>query len=81
MVRCNGCKFSGIFSTLHSLPNDKVSCYDGYTKEFFIDAWSVVGSEFITAAQYFFLFGSLPTWINATIMSSDNEKVQTDSMM
>lgn len=58
-----------IFSTLHSLPNDKVSGYDGYTKEFFIDAWSVVASEFITAAQYFFLYGFLPTWINATIMS------------
>lgn len=32
-------------------------------------AWSVVGGEFIIVLQSFFLFGFLPTGINATILS------------
>lgn len=58
-----------IVTALHSLPNDKVSGPDGYTKEFFVAAWPIVGTEFITAIQSFFLFGFLPTCINATILS------------
>lgn len=58
-----------IVTALHSLPNDKVSGPDGYTKEFFIAAWPIVGGEFITAIQSFFLYGFLPTGINATVLS------------
>lgn len=59
-----------IITALQSLPNDKASGPDGYTKEFFfVAAWPIVGGEFITAIQSFFLFGFLPTGINATILS------------
>lgn len=58
-----------IQSALHALPNDKVSGPDGFTKEFFIAAWPIIGKEFIIAVQSFFLFGFLPTGINATILT------------
>ena len=32
-----------IISALKALPNDKVSCPDGFTKEFYVAAWSVIG--------------------------------------
>lgn len=37
------------FQALKSLPNGKVPGPDGYTKEFFIAARSVIGRDFITA--------------------------------
>ena len=46
-----------IKSALHALPNDKVSGPDGFTKEFFVAAWPIVGKEFIISVQSFFLFG------------------------
>ena len=58
-----------IYAALLSLPNDKVSGPDGFTKEFYIAAWKVIGQDFITAIQSFFLFGFLPSGINATILS------------
>lgn len=58
-----------IKSALHALPNDKVSGPDGFTKEFYVAAWPVIGKDFITTVQSFFLFGFLPTGINATILT------------
>ena len=58
-----------IKSALHALPNDKVSGPDGFTKEFFVAAWPIIGDEFIIAVQSVFLFGFLPTGIDATILS------------
>ena len=58
-----------IYEALLSLPNDKVSGPDGFTKEFYVAAWKVIGQDFITAIQSFFLFGFLPSGINATILS------------
>lgn len=58
-----------IQEALHSLLNDKVSGPDGFTKEFFVAAWPVIGKEFIIAVQSFFLFGFIPTGVNATILS------------
>lgn len=58
-----------IISAIRALPNDKVSGPDGYTKEFFVAAWPVVGAEFIISVHSFFLFGFLPTGVNATILS------------
>lgn len=42
---------------------------DGYTKEFFVTAWPMIGADFITEVQSFFIFGSLPKGIYATIRS------------
>lgn len=58
-----------IFEALKSLPNKKAPGPDGNTKEFFTAAWPIVGKDFITAIQSFFLFGFLPTGINSTILA------------
>lgn len=58
-----------ILKAIQSLPNDKVSGPDGYTKELFVAAWPVVGKEFVAAIQSFFLFGFMPKGINATILT------------
>lgn len=55
-----------IYAVLLSLLNDKVSGPDGYTKEFYVAAWRIIGKDFITAVQSFFLYGFLPTGVNAT---------------
>lgn len=36
-----------IYQALHALPNDKVSGPNGFTKEFFVAAWPILGREFI----------------------------------
>ena len=58
-----------INDALFSLPNGKVSGPDSYTKEFYVAVWHVIGRDFITAIQSFFLFGFLPTVINATSLT------------
>lgn len=54
-----------LFSILPSKALDP----DGYTVEFYKAAWSIVGKDFIVAAQSFFLYGFMPKSINATILS------------
>ena len=58
-----------IHEALLALPNDKVSGPDGFTKEFFVAAWPILGRDFIVAIQSFFIFGFLPNGINATILT------------
>lgn len=58
-----------ITQALHALPNDKVSGPDGFTKEFFVADWPVLGRDFIVVVQSFFIYGFMPTGVNATILS------------
>ncbi|WZZ77741.1 hypothetical protein YC2023_098313 [Brassica napus] len=58
-----------IQEAIHALPDDKVSGPDGYTKEFYVAAWPIIGRDFIVAVQSFFIYGFLPTGVNATILS------------
>lgn len=58
-----------IQQALRSLPNDKVLGPDGFTKEFFITAWPIIGRDFIVAIQSFFIFGFMPTGVNAAILT------------
>ena len=69
-----------ILSALQALPNDKASGPDGFTKEFFTAAWTIVGNEFIVAVQSFFLFGFLPSGVNATILSLIPKSVEAKTM-
>jgi len=58
-----------IQGAIHSLQVDKVSGPDGYTKEFYVAAWPIIGKDCIVAVQSFFMYGFLPTGVNATILS------------
>lgn len=58
-----------IRTALFSLPSGKASGPDGYTKEFYVAAWSVIGQDFATAVQSFFLYGSMPKSVNATLLA------------
>ena len=69
-----------IKSALHALPNDKVSGPDGFTKEFYISAWSIIGKEFIIAVKSFFLFGFLPTGTSTTILTLIPKMEEAQSM-
>ena len=71
---------SEILQSLKPLPNGKAPGPDGYTKEFFIAAWPVVGKDFVTAIQYFLLFGFLPTGVNSTILALIPKKIPAQAM-
>lgn len=69
-----------ILAALKPLPNDKVSGLDGFTKEFYIGAWSVIGRDFITAVQSFFMFGFMPRGVNATILTLIPKVIPANTM-
>lgn len=69
-----------IYLALKALPNGKDPGPDGYTKEFFIEAWAVVGQDFSAAVQSFFLFGFLPTGVNSTILALIPKKIPAQTM-
>lgn len=68
-----------IYKALLSLPNDKVSGPNGFTKEFFVAAWPILGGDFIVVIQSFFIFGFLLTGVNAPVLAliSKTENAQT----
>lgn len=69
-----------IQKVLFAMPNDKSPGPDGYTVEFFKAAWSVIGSEFITSVQSFFVKGFLPKGINFTILALIPKKTVAKEM-
>jgi len=54
---------------LFAMPANKAPGPDGYTSEFFKSAWLVIGDDFTTAIQSFFIKGFLPKGINTTILA------------
>lgn len=54
---------------IFNMPNDKSSEPDGYTSEFFKDAWEIIGKDVTVAVQSFFLKGFLPKGLNSTILA------------
>lgn len=55
-----------IRAALFSLPRNKASGPDGYSPEFFLSCWSVVGGEVTVAISEFFSSGRLLQQMNAT---------------
>ncbi|XP_074297209.1 uncharacterized protein LOC141627911 [Silene latifolia] len=58
-----------IKTCLFSLPKDKSPGPDGYTSQFFRDAWDIVGEEISGAILNFFKTGKLLAQINSTIIT------------
>lgn len=63
------------------MPANKVQGPDGYPMEFYKAAWQVVGKDFVTTVQSFFMFGFMLRSINGTLLSlvpktSDAEKMK-----
>lgn len=69
-----------ITSALQSLPNGKAYGPNRFTKEFYISVWPVIGKDFITAIQSFFLFGFLPTGVKSTILALIPKKIPAHTM-
>ncbi|XP_074315609.1 uncharacterized protein LOC141651814 [Silene latifolia] len=56
-------------NSIFSIPKSKSPGPDGYTSQFFSDAWHVVGDEVCAAVINFFDTGKLLTQINATVIT------------
>lgn len=76
--RCSGTACSALVApvssdeiktALFSLPSGKACGPDGYTKEFYVATWSIIGSDFTVVVQSFFLFGQMPRSVNATLLA------------
>lgn len=51
------------------MPKNKAPGPDGFSIEFFIEAWDIVGSDLVEAVRDFFITGSLPVKFNATAIT------------
>ena len=58
-----------ILKTLKSMPKNKSPGPDGFTSEFFIKAWSIVGSDVVTAISHFFQTCHMPRIINSAAVA------------
>ncbi|XP_074288536.1 uncharacterized protein LOC141613691 [Silene latifolia] len=61
--------FEEIRSCLFSIPKDKSPGPDGYTSQFFKDAWDIIGDEIGGAIMNFFDSGKLLSQINSTVIT------------
>ncbi|KAL1220384.1 Secreted RxLR effector protein 78 [Cardamine amara subsp. amara] len=62
------------------MPGNKSPWPDGFTCEFFKEAWQIVGKDVVVAVQSFFVKGFLPKGLNTTILALIPKKFQSESM-
>lgn len=62
------------------MSNDKSPGPDGYTSEFFKDAWEIIRRDVTVAVQSFFLKGFLPKGLNSTILALIPKKEKAEEM-
>lgn len=58
-----------VFKAVKSMPGKKSPGPDGFTREFFIATWDIVGIDFTKAVLYFFQTNYLPKIIGATALT------------
>ncbi|XP_074305258.1 uncharacterized protein LOC141640349, partial [Silene latifolia] len=58
-----------IYEALRSIPPNKSSGPDGYTSQFYKDAYSIVGNDVIQAVKEFFITGELLKQVNSTTLT------------
>lgn len=69
-----------IKNALVSMPSEKTPRPDGFTKEFYIAAWSIIGKNFVTSVQSYFEKRHMPSGVNATILALIPKKFDTQNM-
>lgn len=69
-----------IKKTLFRMPKEKAPGPDGFTVEFFKEAWSIVGTDCTIAIQSFFRYGFLPKGLNSTILALIPKKEEAKVM-
>lgn len=69
-----------IKEVLFHMPGSKAPGPDGFTTEFFKEAWSVIGEDVTIAIQSFFDKGFLPKGLNSTILALIPKKVEAKMM-
>lgn len=65
---------------LFKMPGSKSSGPDGFTSEFFKEAWAVIGEDVTVAVQSFFIKGFLPKGLNSTILALIPKKEEAKVM-
>lgn len=66
---CHPFSAADVLKVVKSMPSNKSPGPDGFTKEFFIAAWDVVGADFTAAVLYFFQTNFMPRIISATALT------------
>lgn len=69
-----------IRKVLFSMPSNKSPGPDGYTIEFFKEAWPIIGKDFTVAVQSFFIYGFLPKGVNSTILALIPKRTEAKEM-
>ncbi|XP_023638041.1 uncharacterized protein LOC111830437 [Capsella rubella] len=69
-----------IKKVIFSMPTNKAPGPDGYTTEFFKEAWDIVGRELILSVKSFFTYGFLPKGLNTTILALIPKTVDVRAM-
>lgn len=69
-----------IKNALFSIPNDKSPGPDGYSSQFFKEAWNIVGEDFTRAALEFFRNGRILKQINHTLIALIPKSVEASSV-
>ena len=58
-----------VFATLKSMPKHRAPGPDGFTVEFFLKAWQIVGPDVTTAILFFFDSGQMPRIVNSVAIA------------
>ena len=69
-----------IRKVLFAMPSNKSLGPDGFPREFFTTAWSIIAPDFIVAVRSIFRYGFLPKWINSTTLALVPKKIDSMEM-